>query len=111
MGMTGDILTLGQRATARAGAVVRRVLLGHAERVVDDAARRWPVKSGRSRAALAAKPTTDGAQVVNAIGYATSIISGGVDPWEAYVVEPAKDMDAAALARELVSDLVASHGR
>jgi hypothetical protein len=86
--LEGDILTLGERAAEQAREISAQILAERASVIVDRARQQWPVKTGRSRAALALELRTGSAKIIDPVGYATGIESNGVNPWRSYVLDP-----------------------
>lgn len=111
--LRGSVLTLPARARAAAAVVPQRVLLAVVGEVVEQHRREWPVKTGRSRAALVA--LLRGRQVVvrDEAPYTTAIVSKGRRPWQELVAAlraaVARRETRARIAAELVTEV--SRGR
>lgn len=103
--LQGSLTTLDERVQVMP-AVAQRVILAHAIKVVAQAKPLWPVKTGRSKAALKAEPVPSGAAVVDAVEYATVIESEGVNPWDAYVVAPLTKAAAGEMLDEIGQELI-----
>ena len=87
--LTGSILTLSDRVRETTARVVDQVLGAEAAALVDAARRQWPVKTGRSKAALGYTATAGRVTITDTAPYTRVIISdGGVRPWDAYVLTP-----------------------
>lgn len=108
MPLRGSILTLADRTRDVSRRVVERVLREEGAAIVEAARARWPVKTGKSRDALALLGQGRRVVIVDRIRYARIIESNGINPWEAYVVAPVVAMvraAAPAIARQIVDDL------
>ena len=111
--LRGTVLTLPARARAAAAVVPQQVLLAVAGEVVETQRVRWPVKTSRSRAALAA--LLRGRQVVvrDSAPYATAIVSHGRRPWPELVAALRSALRSAEARRRVAAGLVreVSRGR
>jgi len=103
--LKGSLTTLGERAQSMPDTATR-VVLTAAQRVVAAAKGPWPVKSGRSRKELAALLRGRQVRIVDPAPYTTRIVSHGVRPWDAYVVQPVRALAAGPLPREIGAALL-----
>lgn len=108
--MTGSVTTLGRRAR-RGRSIAARAVLHGLEGVVAAAEPSWPVASGRSKAALAAEPTTEGARIPEPAPYARFIVSHGRHPWNDLVVVPVGRLASGALLDDIGDRLIADLAR
>lgn len=108
--LKGSLATLGQRAETAAPTVATQVIREAAAGVVAKAKGPWPVKSGRSKEALGVQPIPNGARIeTDEVDYAVQIVSHGVRPWDAYVLQPmlvlARDVIPQEIGRRLIAEL------
>lgn len=104
--LRGTVLTLPARARAAAAVVPQRVLLAVAGEVVEAQRQRWPVKTGRSRAALVALLQGRRVVVRDPVSYATAIVSGGRRPWPELVAALRAALRTVEARRRVASELV-----
>lgn len=111
--LKGSLLTLPQRAKLLRS-ISAKVLRDEGSKVIVFARGRWPVDTGRSRAALQLEQPSPlqirltckvsalgaGGRPIPNSNYSEYIVSGGVHPWTAYIVVPGR-----ALGRSVPAEI------